>query len=133
MSKLYDLIRKKAFFSRVIGLSCEDQVFKIALVAKENRQIRILQCLTIPLANKEAFLSALSSQKIATGLEAREVIFRSFSLPLKSSRKVLDALPFQLETQLPFPLDQTIVCPFLTSKNLQGTSVSFIATSKDLL
>ncbi len=134
MSKLYDLIKKKIFVYNVLGISRGEHSLNIALVTKEMSQVIIAQCLTIPLMNKDTFHWPLTaSQKIATGLESQEVVFRSIFLPLKSTRKVLDALPFQLETLLPFPLDQAIVCPFLKSKDKQSTSVSFIATSKDLL
>src|SRR5579862_430434 len=142
MSKLFgmfDLIRKKIFFHRVLGISREEHALKISLVTKEKNQVHVSQCMTVPLVNKEAFRSALvslqgaSTQKIATGLESHEVVFRSISLPLKSASKVLDALPFQLEALLPFSMDQAIVCPFLKAKDSQCTSVSFIATSKDLL
>ncbi len=134
MSRLFDSIKKKMFLSHVLGISREDHVLKIALITKEKGKVHVASCQTIPLEHKENLSSVLlSAQRIATGIELHEIVFRSLILPLKARRKVLDALPFQLETILPFPVDGTIICPFLKSADQHSTCVSIIATSKDIV
>ena len=54
---------------------------------------------------------SIKNLKIVTGLEGASVLRRDLKLPLKTTRTVLQALPFQLEPLFPFSLDQSIVYP----------------------
>ncbi len=136
MSRILKWIKNKIFPSTYIGISVEQQELKISLVSKENG---VTACTSIPALGKETsrhILDALHLEeraRIATGLEGHEVVLRSLALPLKEKRKVLGALPFQLESLLPFPPEQTLVCPFQIVKDKRTTHVSVLATSKDLL
>lgn len=129
MSRLFDWIKKKPFLSTALGVFKDDQLLKIALVTKDRGKIEVSSCLSF--SNEPPALPVV--QRVASGLQAHEIVFRSLFLPLKNKRKVIDALPFQLETVLPFPVEQSIVCPYLHSAGRHSTFVSLIATSKELL
>lgn len=133
MSKLNDL-KKKAFASEALGLCCETDGIKAALLTKEKGKISVSFCRSFPLDQRESFSSVLSKKsRIVCGIESHEIVLRSLSLPLKAKARVIDALPFQLEAMLPFPADQAIACPFLKPIDAYSTSVLLIATSKDIV
>jgi type IV pilus assembly protein PilM len=113
---------KRAFASTAVGLFREDAILRVAFLKKEKRTISISIVDSVP-----------STECLVSGLELHEVVFRSLTVPLKSTAKVLDALPFQLEALLPFPTEQCIACPVLKSIDAHTTSVSLIATSKEIL
>src|SRR5690242_17989620 len=129
MSHILKRIKNKIFPSTYIGISLEGQELKIALVTKEKG---VTACTSIPALGKET-ARHISGARVATGLEGHEVVLRSLCLPLKEKRKVMGALPFQLESLLPFSPEQTLVCPFQIVKGKGTTHVSVLATSKELL
>jgi hypothetical protein len=51
-------------------------------------------------------------------------------LHLKKKRDILAALPFQLESLLPFAPEETIAAPFLLERDGEGTRISFYATTQ---
>lgn len=141
MTSLLSSLKKKAIhylqsfrLSRVLGIHLEEKALKVVLVTKEKGRIHLSQSFTIPYANPDQMRFAFpAAEHIVTGLQHHEVVFRSLVLPLKTKSKVLDALPFQLETVLPFPVEQTIAYPLLQPIDTHATCVSIIATSKDLI
>lgn len=56
--------------------------------------------------------------EIVTGLETRDVVLRTLSMQLKNKREVLAALPFQVESLLPFSTDELILLPTLYEKEV---------------
>ena len=64
---------------------------------------------------------------IVTGLSGREVLFRTLEIPLKEKRAILKALPFQLESLIPYPPEQAVVLPQIGKKG----KVQIYATQKE--
>jgi type IV pilus assembly protein PilM len=136
MSKLINAIKAKLFVSQMLGVSIEEQELKWALVTKDKGSIRLAASSCSPLKESLALSKDLAKEeklRIASGLSSEEMIFRSVEIPLKTRGKVLAALPFQLETLLPFAPEQTLICPFQKSLSGKMTQVNVFATSKDSL
>ena len=70
---------------------------------------------------------------MASGIAASETFIRKLHLPLKEKRKILAALPFQLESLIPFSSEAPIVCALLKPLGKQMTSVTVIAASQESL
>ncbi|GAB5411474.1 MAG: hypothetical protein ChlgKO_05880 [Chlamydiales bacterium] len=66
---------------------------------------------------------------IITALSGKEVLFRRLEIPLKEKRAILKALPFQLESLIPYPPEQSIVLPQIGKKG----KVKVFATQKESL
>lgn len=124
-SSLIAILRKKILTTRASGLCIEGQTLLVAHVVKEGNTMRLLQCEN---------LQTLPSEKqglLVSGLDVDALVFRTSTLPLKGKRRVLAALPFQLEGLLPFPADQLIAAVSLKVKG--GTQAAIHATSKTAL
>lgn len=71
---------------------------------------------------------------LATALGSHEALFRTLTLPITHPRKAMAALPFQLETLLPFSLEEALIATSI-AKQPKGTpvSISLFATKKQTL
>lgn len=118
-----------------IGLSLEKEAFRIAILKKEKKSIAIESLQTFPHSpdNVKLFynLSPFHTGKdvhIISGLSNSDVFIRKLHLPLRQKRKVMAALPFQLESLIPFSSESPIICPLLKPLSKQMTAVTVIAT-----
>jgi len=101
------------------GISIEGQTLCVAHVVKDGKSIHVTCLSTAPDKKKGLLVS---------GLDCDALVFRTTTLPLKSKRRVLAALPFQLEGLLPFPSDELIAG--VSFRVNGGTQVAIHATSK---
>ena len=69
---------------------------------------------------------------VVTGLDGSSVLRRDLKLPITSPKTILEALPFQLESVLPYPVDQTVVYPELHITEKESFVVAW-ATTKELI
>ena len=128
--RLSSLLRKKLLTSHALGVSLEGQTLQVAQLVKEGKKIRIESCRS--LCKEEA--NWLENKKtLVSGLSSSSILFRTLTVPLKGKKKVLAALPFQLESFLPFPPEQLIAAVSITPLASYGTQVQVNATSKNAL
>ncbi len=71
---------------------------------------------------------SIKNLKIVTGLEGSSVLRRDLKLPLTTSNTIFEALPFQLEPLLPFPLDQSIIYPQMHHLGKETFVAAWVAT-----
>jgi type IV pilus assembly protein PilM len=123
-----------------IGLTFEKEAFRIAILKKEKKSIAVesLQTFSHGPDNVKQFynLPPFHTGKdiqIVSGLRGSDVFIRKLHLPLRDKRKVLAALPFQLESLIPFSSESPIICPLLKPLSKQMTAVTVIATTRDHL
>jgi type IV pilus assembly protein PilM len=120
-----------------LGLHLDGHLLKTALLKREKHEIKVELARTFDLQKLEAgpsFLSSILTDKkavLATGLDAWEVILRELELKLKTKREILSVLPFQFESQIPYPLEEAILTPFLHPLGKETTGVSLLATKKE--
>jgi type IV pilus assembly protein PilM len=67
------------------------------------------------------------SAEIISGLDASQLFIRDIHLKLSSERAILSALPFQIESLLPFAPDQVVLVPIIKKKKTE-TEISLYAT-----
>jgi type IV pilus assembly protein PilM len=123
-----------------IGLTLEKEAFRIAILKKEKKTIAIESLQTFSHApdnvklfyNLPPFHTGKETQ-IVSGLAGSDVFIRKLHLPLREKRKILAALPFQLESLIPFSNENPIVCPLLKPLSKQMTAVTVVATTQDRL
>ncbi len=112
---------------RSIGLFLEGKSVKIAIVSKVKNQLtleRIGEFDDIPYE-----LLQEKNLHLVTALASEDVVRREVTLKLSRHSTVLKALPFQLESFLPFSLEETIVHPFFYPSK-EKTDVVIFATTR---
>lgn len=109
---------------KYVGLSWEAGLLKAATLSSTG-EIESLETFSeVPekfIKNKNIYL--------VTGLASDQVLRREVSLKLQKSSAILKALPFQLETLLPFDRQETVIYPILYS-TAEGTDVVIFATTR---
>lgn len=135
MMKQFLLNKIKRFFNPTfLGISVEGGRLHFALVVKERggpciKHTKTLASLDNAILNQILGTFSAFTPRLVTGLQTQDVVFRTLTLPLKGKRRVLAALPFQLEALLPFSAQEAVVHLLKSSSG----NFSVIATSETLL
>ncbi len=103
-----------------------------ALVKCAPKDIEIESLCLVPTVVNPLDILEGKKAKIVTGLEAKDLVRRQITLPLKKEKEILATLPFQTESLFPFQNKETILLPFLYPKE-NGTEAVLFATKKDFL
>lgn len=121
----------------VLGIHKEKFHIKVALLCKVKNKIEIALLQSFPSDVKplDILRTVLAGKKVkvVSGLEASEVVRRDLSLKLSKEKEILSVLPFQVESLIPFPPEETILLPILYPLGKQVTDVVIFATKKALL
>ncbi|MFL5812363.1 MAG: pilus assembly protein PilM [Bdellovibrionia bacterium] len=77
-------------------------------------------------------MQALPKQpdRVAIALRAGQVTFRNIKLPTRDRKTIQSSIGFELEDDLPFPLEKTVYDYATVSQSKQGTQVHVAATLK---
>jgi type IV pilus assembly protein PilM len=122
-----------------LGLHADGHLLKVALLRREKGQIciELVRTFNLQEVNDALFLLTpiLAKKKavIVTGLDAWEVILRDVDIKLKHKKEILSVLPFQSEAQIPYPLEEAILVPFLSNLGKEVSSITILATKKKSL
>ncbi len=116
----------------VLSIHPDGEYFKVALLSQKNKKLKIefindLRKDIVDLNQLKRKIDSVTKQKeskveIVSGLGPDEVFLRTIELPLKKKRAVLKALPFQLESLLPFSQEHSTTLPMI-KKTDQGSCV----------
>ncbi len=123
-----------------LSFSLEGQDLKIALVSKQGKKFSIEFLHTFlreagdcqPLKLLEPILAG-KKVKTISALPALDVVLRQLQLPMTSKRKIFSVLPFQVETLLPFPIEETLLLPHIHKTRRNASTIFLTATKKDKL
>ncbi len=113
----------------VLGVTKYGDYFQWVLARFDKKFVieRMEKTSTLP----EEILS-IKDLALVTGLEGPSVLRRDLKLPVTTPKTVLEALPFQLESVLPYPMDQTVVYPELHPTEKETFIVAW-ATTRELV
>src|SRR5262245_18286059 len=118
---------------RVLALDITDADIKAALVETSFRDYRVAGFyrdeLSVANGTREEqirrFLErhSLAGDTILTGLPGDSVTWRTFFLPFRDRKRLLQTIPFQLENQVPFGLDEVLIDHYVVNRDRSGTTV----------
>jgi hypothetical protein len=113
-----------------LGIHIDGEVLRAALVIKIKNKIQVEFTRTVNVKQFDTIWDGLQGKEaiIATGLEPTAMVRRETFLQLKTERAILRALPFQVETLIPYPADDMILVP-----RLYPNEQVLFATTKALL
>jgi hypothetical protein len=118
---------------RVLALDITDTDIKAALVETSFRDYRVTGFyrdeLSVANGTREEqirrFLErhSLAGDTILTGLPGDSVTWRTFFLPFRDRKRLLQTIPFELENQVPFGLDEVVIDHYVVNRDRSGTTV----------
>ena len=115
---------------QALGIHAEGESMKIALVTKVKNKIHVEFTRLIERSQFSLLYQELKQEKtlLVTGLEPTAMIRRETSLKLKNERAILKALPFQIETVIPYPAHELILVPcfYLNEQILFATTQTLL-------
>ncbi len=112
---------------RSLGLFIEEKSIKIAVVSNVKNHLKIELMEEYAEIPYELFQE--KNLRIVSGLSSEDVVRREASLKLTRQAALLKALPFQLESLLPFSPEETLVHPFFFPQK-EKTDVVVFATTR---
>lgn len=120
-----------------IGIHLEKDALKVAVLKKEKQSVSIESLESFPYGpdNVKLFYNLPpfhtgKETRILSGIGSSETFIRKLHIPLKDRRKILETLPFQLESLIPFSDEAPLICPLFRPLSKQMTAVTVIATSE---
>ena len=123
-----------------IGLQTEGATVKWAKIHQSKKKIVIDQLRTVPLEDdvKPLYFDKTSKEEhsftVISGLETAEVLLREIDLKIKDKRKILQSLPFQIESSIPFPSEEAVVAVQIFSEKKSNLSkISLLVTKSSTL
>ncbi len=111
-----------------IGLHIDGSLMHLALIKKRKNAFEIQSLKQTDTLLSESFFE--KKIEITTGLSCHDTLIRTINIPLAKRKSVLAALPFQIEHQVPYPLDDLIINTSLHSIDKSSTSAQIIASPK---
>ncbi len=101
---------------KILGLEISDTYISAAEVLNGLKGREFLSCLSIPVENNdiESALKDISSRlsreedRCIVSIPMSSISFRNISVPFKDNKKIRQTLPFEMETLVPFPVDDMI-------------------------
>lgn len=124
-----------------IGISLENEGIRVAVLKENKKQIEVESLHRFPLnpENVKRFynLSVFHEKvpvRISSALPGEAVFIRKIFLPLAKEADILKALPFQLESLLPFSSDRKpVVCVHTERLERELSAVWIFATSEECI
>lgn len=120
-----------------IGLSLGKEDFGVAVLRGGKNAITVESLHRFPYgpSSVKLFYDLLpfhtgKQAQIASGIASADIFIRKVNIPLKDRKKILAALPFQLESMIPFANESPLICPLFNPLSRQMTSVTVIATGQ---
>lgn len=122
---------------RILGVDAGVSAVKVAQVAVspggKRRLVRLALC-----ENLDELAGLLSSRswwrdgdRIHMGFPSDKTVVRKLKLPFRAQEKVQGTLPFELEGEVPFPVEEIVAGYLILDKGRDGTELIALAAPKD--
>lgn len=117
-----------------IGLEQIPQGLKIAELRQSRGSLIIEDLVTLPLGPTLNVKRLDKHQPfLTTGIEGYEVLLRQMYLPLQKEKDIQEALVFQAEPLLPYPVDQALLAKQNLNQSSEGTHLILMSLKKENL
>jgi general secretion pathway protein L len=125
---------------RILSLEIDDGELKAAVVQTSFRDYKVAGFFREPLngdadAQLKRFVEqhAEAGDTILTALPGDRVTWRTFFLPFRDQKKLAQTVPFELESSVPFGLDEVVVDFQVLQRDRAGTTVLAALVPKEVL
>ncbi|CRX37541.1 hypothetical protein [Estrella lausannensis] len=129
--------------NRVFGIEVSKTTLSFAEVVKKGGRIKLSSIKTLPIAEVEGdevlsvsemgkdLINKAEANMAVFGVEATDCLVRQLQVPLKKDSEINDALPFQAETLLPFPLEDAVLDWIKVQRDDKTTLLTFAAVKRE--
>lgn len=117
--------------SNFIGLEKTPSEIKIASLGGTIKNPVLQELSTVPIDEENVKRLYIHHPVFITGLAGKEVLVRALHLPLVKEKDIQEALSFQAEPLLPYPVEQAFLGYQTLSKTNDGTEITLVATRKE--
>jgi general secretion pathway protein L len=124
---------------RIFALDISDAELKASVVQTSFRDYKVAAFHRAPLANGataeqlKRFVAqhSVAGDTIVSALPSDRVTWRTFFLPFRDVKKIAQTVPFELESNVPFGLDEVVVDYQVLHRDRAGTTVLAALVQKD--
>lgn len=135
---------------RVLGLDISTEAVRGVLIRTALRKSEVVQYIEASVADAtseevglkvkqryatQAVLQAVGQapDSIVIALEGREVSLRTVELPVAAAKKIAEVLPFEIEAQLPFPVEDAVLSEQLIERTADKLQLMVAAVPRERL
>ena len=112
---------------QVVGLQKDGHKYHLASLKLQNHQV------SIEFLEKKTEISPFPRETmVVTGVEGQDLLIRHLKTPLKKKRALHKTLPFQLESLIPYSLDEVVVKPVYVPYGDETQGTFFTVSKKSL-
>ena len=117
-----------------VGIEKEEKELKIAILSGKSGQLKV-ENLTFVATESLATLKPFLKRNpiINTCVPSYDVLLRSLYLPLTKEKDIEEAVHFQAEPLLPYPIDQALISKQILDQSLNGSSLLLFSVKKESL
>ncbi len=135
------------FQTKSVGIDIQGDFIRIAVATQQGGRIKVQSLVEHAVPSEPGFEAAADKASIIRDalkecgvdgndtcvvcLPASSSINRSLSVPLSDSSKIKQTLKYQIETQIPYPVDRVISDCVPIRKTPEGSAILAIAVAKD--
>lgn len=121
--------------NQIIALHHDKTLVKAAFIKKEGKKNIIESLSTFNSDDVKPFdISKFPpSTTLKTAVSASEILLREITLNLPHRRAIQKALPFQVESLLPYPVDEALIFPVFSKTPEKTTLITLYALKKEHL
>lgn len=127
--------------SETVGLCLEGETLKVAFVSSKGQEALIQKLFEVEpspdvnplyISEEKALLEKLAKEHLTVStIASKDLLVRRLYLKITNEKDLEEAYPFQAETALPYPLEESVLNKIITDKDEEGTEITFFATKKE--
>lgn len=114
-----------------IGLESTPEGIKGANLQAVGKGSSLIRLFTISAASDDVNPLDMGHPVITSALEGKDVLVRYLHMPVTKEKDIEEALAFQAEPLLPFPVEQTLLAYQILEKRQEGTDLTLLAVRKE--
>lgn len=122
-----------SFSSLILGIDTSGSCLRIAALNTHSTGSPIAFLQELPLGEGLNTAALPQNGLLATALPSKDVLVKALEIPVKKKKDIDDALEFQVEPHLPYPLEKCLLEWTLTEKRPSGFAISLFSVRKDHL
>ena len=126
---------------KILGLDINDDYITAVQVESGLKAYQIMACARVRIegddglddALKELFEQKdLKSDICVAAIPGEYVSYRNLRMPFKDTKKIRQVLPFEVETMVPFPVEELVI-DFMISDRLDQSEILAVSAKKELI
>lgn len=116
-----------------IGLESTSNGYNGASVLLSGKKVALTRLFSVHPENDHVKPLDIGHPIVTSPLDGKDILVRYLSLPVTKDKDIAEALPFQIEPLLPFPIEEAVLTYQILSKEQDRSHLSVLITRKESL